>query len=446
MIYFARQNENGENVIYRIPAAGGEPQAVTSSGGGNQSRPDVLPGGRGLLLVVTQGPASETRIAVVSTQGGDVREILTGTRARYAVSGHVVYTTANGTLRAAPFDAKRLEVTGPSVTLLEGVRTFGFGAQFAVSATGTLLYGTGGVVGTNDLVWVSRTGVVEPVDPGWTGDFLFPDLSPDGGRLAVAVTSSDSSHVWVKQLDRGPSLRLTFEGSLNRYPSWTHDGGFLTFYSNRAGGWDLWTKRADGSEPAVLELDRERDIADARWSPDGEWLVYRISRFDAGSPDILALRPGQDTAPVTLVGTEFTEQAPTLSPDGRWLAYTSNETGRAEIYVVPFPNASDARWPVSTSGGSEPVWSRSGRELFYRNGQGDMVAVEVETEPTFSPGRSTVLFSAVEFGRNVNNHPMYDVTPDGERFIMIRQGGGDVRGSLILVQNFFEELKERVPN
>ena len=449
MIYFAQLNENGERIIYRIPAAGGEPEAVTAPSDGNQVFPDVLPGGDGLLLTLRQGPAAvggQSRIAVASTQGGDVREILTGTRARYAVSGHVVYTTANGTLRAAPFDARRLEVTGPSVTLLEGVRTFGNGAQFAVSATGTLLYGASGAAGTNDLVWVSRTGVVEPVDPGWTGDFVFPDLSPDGRRLAVTITSSDSSHVWVKQLDRGPSLRLTLEGSLNRYPSWTHDGGSLTFYSDRAGGWDLWTKRADGSEPAVLELDRERDIADARWSPDGEWLVYRISTFESGSPDILALRPGQDTVPVTLVATEFTEQAPTLSPDGRWLAYTSNETGTAEVYVVPFPNASDARWPVSTSGGGEPVWSRSGRELFYRNGQGDMVAVEVETEPTFSPERSTVLFSAVEFGRNVNNHPMYDVTPDGRRFIMIRQGGGDVRGSLILVQNFFEELKERVPN
>jgi serine/threonine-protein kinase len=382
---------------------------------------------------------------VVGREGGEVREILTGTMARYAASGHVVYATADGTLMAAPFDLKRLEVTGPSVGLLEGVEVkFNSASQFTLSETGTLLYKTG-AAGQRELVWVSRAGVVEPVDPAWQGGFLFPALSPDGTRLAVTVQDSESQDVWVKQLDRGPSLKLTFEGGRNDYPTWTPDGRSVTFFSDRAGGWDLWTKRADGSGEAVLELDRERGVPEARWSPDRQWLVYRTSVLDPGAGDILALRPGQDTEPVALVATEFHEGQPALSPDGSWMAYTSNETGRDEVYVVPFPNVGEGKWVVSNGGGTEPLWSRSGRELFYRNGQGDMVGVQVETEPTFSAGQSSVLFSATEF-RSSPARPQYDVTPDSERFIMISQLGGDVAGELLLVQNFFEELKRLVPN
>ena len=441
MLYFVGEQRE----IERVPATGGEAERVIlRSDGGTPEWPDVLPDGRGLLITLVAGGPTNSRIAVVGPEGGEVREILTGTMARYAASGHVVYTTAEGTLMAAPFDLKRLEVAGPSVVLLEGVQVkTGSASQFALSETGTLLY-KAGEVSQYELLWVNRAGAVEPVDPAWTGDFNYPALSPAGTRLAVAI-QDESRDIWVKQLDRGPSIKLTFEG-FNDRPTWTPDGGSVTFTSNRAGEEDLWTKRADGSAQAVLELDRERTIFDALWSPDGEWLIYRTRANTSGNGDILAVRPGQDTEPVALVATEFVEDQMTLSPDGRWLAYASNETGRDEIYVVPFPNAGDAKWPVSTSGGREPLWSHSGRELFYRNGQGEMVSVEVETEPTFAPGQSEVLFSAAEF-RAAPNRRQYDVTLDDERYIMIRQAGdADAVTKLIWVQNFFEELKERVPN
>jgi serine/threonine-protein kinase len=401
------------------------------------------------LLTITRGAPADSRIAVVGPEGGEVREILSGTMAHYAATGHVVYTTADGTLMAAPFDVRRLEVTGPPVALVDGVLVKGSSASlFALSESGTLLYGTGAGAAVAELVWVSRAGEVEPVDPAWTGDFSTPALSPDGARLAVTIRDQASWDVWVKQLDRVSSpLKLTFEGTDNDFPTWTPDGASVTFYSNQAGpSQDLWTKRADGSAQAVLELDQDRGLRESLWSPDGEWLVYRNqTSVDAG--DILALRPERDTVPVPLVATGFTERTPTLSPDGRWMAYQSDETGRFEIYVVPFPNASDARWVVSTGGGTEPVWSRGGGELFYRNGQGDMVAVRVETEPTFSPGPTSVLFSATEY-RASGGHRGYDVTADGERFIMIRMirplGGGQTE--LILVLNWFEELRARVPN
>ena len=351
MVYF-----RCENVICRVPATGSEPEAVTSPTDGEQVWPDALPDEHGLLLTLRlSGTPEQSRIAVVGPEGGEVREILTGTMARYAASGHVVYATAEGTLMAAPFDLRRLEVTGPSVALLEGVQVKpGSASQFALSETGTLLYKTGGL-GSRELVWVSRAGAVESVDPAWTGNFFFPALSSDETRLAVAIQGTSARDIWVKQLDRGPSLKLTFEGRLNDHPTWTPDGGSVTFRSDRAGGNDLWTKRADGSAQAVLELDRERSIDEALWSPDSEWLIYRTRDTGPGAGDILALRSGRDTEPVTLVATGFRERQPRLSPDGRWLAYASRETGRNEIHVVPFPNAGEARWAVSTSGGTEPV-------------------------------------------------------------------------------------------
>jgi serine/threonine-protein kinase len=441
IIYFSR-----DLIIYRVAATGGEPEAVTVQTEGGHRWPDALPDGRGLLLTVFGGSPAQSRVAVVGPEGGEVREILIGTMARYAASGHVVYATADGTLLAAPFDVRRLEVTGPSVALVEGVLVKpGSASQFALSASGTLLYGTdaGGVA---ELVWVSRAGQVEPVDPAWTGVFASPALSPDGARLAVTIQDGASMDVWVKQLDRGSSLKLTFEGGLNDFPTWTPDGGSVTFYSDQAGpSWDLWTKRADGSTQAVLELDQEGRLFESLWSSDGEWLVYRTDSGAPGAGDILALRLRQDTVSVPLVATGLGEYGPTLSPEGRWMAYTSNETGSDEIYVVPFPNAADAKWPVSVGGGTEPLWSRDGRELFYRNGQGDMVAVRVETQPVFSTGATSVLFSDTDYRRNVV-HREYDVTADGERFIMVRPMGVGVESRLILVQNFFEELRRIAPN
>ena len=249
--------------------------------------------------------------------------------------------------------------------------------------------------------------------------------------------------VWIKQVDLGPNLRLTFEGSLNEYPAWTPDGGSVTFSSNRAGDRDLWTKRADGSAQAVLEVDRQRGVQEAVWSLDREWMIYRTRSTAPGGGDIMGLAPGQDTLPVPLVATEFQELQPTLSPFGRWLAYQSDETGRNEIYVVPFPNTGDAKWAVSISGGTGPLWAHSGQELFYQNGQDEIVAVQVETEPTFSAGQSTVLFSAADF-RYYRLHRHYDVAPDDQRFVMIRALGDSGPNQLVLVTNWFEELRQRM--
>lgn len=176
----------------------------------------------------------------------------------------------------------------------------------------------------------------------------------------------------------------------------------------------------------------------------GNGLVYRTNINQTGNGDILAIRPGQDSVPRDLVATEFQELSPAISPDGRWLAYTSNETGRHEVYVVPFPNTGDGKWAVSESGGVAPLWSHSGRELFYM-GQGAMVAAQVEAGPPFSVGASRLLFATQGYSI-AELHPSYDVAPDDRRFLMLRRVSGDNETKLILIQNFLEELKARAGN
>jgi Tol biopolymer transport system component len=423
-------------VTYGVPAQGGDAVAVTKPLPNIvQQGHDTLPGGKGLLLTLFPGTPAQAKIAVVGPGGGAPREILTGTMARYVpATGYVVYATASGALLAAPFDLQQLKVTGPSVPLVDGVAVdINATAEFAVSRSGALLYlaGTGLA---SELVWVTRGGVATPIDPGWTGEFWSPALSPDGRRVAVALQRPESRDIWIAQLDRGPRLRLTLDGARNDYPAWTPDGRSVTFSSDRVSpSFDLWTKRSDGSGEPKLELDEEWAIAEARWSPDGAWFVHRTSGNVQGSGDILGRRTDRQMKPVPIVATRFNEYTPVISPDGRWMAYSSSETGRGEIVVVPFPSAGDSKWAVSADGGSEPVWSRDGRELFYRNNKREIVSVRVETQGTFSTGATTVLFSDRLYQR-LGTHQQYDVAPDG-RFIMVRPVGAERASRLILVRN-----------
>lgn len=434
-IYFAR-----DTLSYKVPAAGGTPVIAAKSLNNVKPRQlDVLPNGGGFLFTAFIGTTAQAQIAVAQISDGSVRTLFPGAMARYSPTGHIVYTTANGTLMAVPFDAKRLEVTGAAVTIAEGVSVDRFAtAQFALSPSGMLLYGTG-AGSVSELVWVNRAGKVEPVDSTWSGEIGSPVISPDGKRVAVAIQGQKSMDIWVKQLDRGPSTRVTVDGGRNDYPTWTPDGASVTFSSDRISpSFDLWTKRADGSSDPVLEIDEKYALAETLWSPDGQWLIYRTSSNVTGAGDIVGRRGAKGTQRIPLVASAFTETAPAISPDGHWLAYSSNETGSTEVFVVPFPNTSEARYPVSVGGGAEPVWSRDGRELFYRNAKGSMMAVRVETTPSFSLREAAALFPDSTYFRNLV-HRQYDVAPDG-RFLMVRPLRAHEE-RLVLVQNFFEELK-----
>jgi serine/threonine-protein kinase len=217
------------------------------------------------------------------------------------------------------------------------------------------------------------------------------------------------------------------------------------FVSQQTQGADLWIKRADGSRGAELLLDQERNVFEGIWSKDGQWLIFRTDNNDPGRGDILAVRTADSAVVELLASPDAEESSPALSPDGRWLAYVSDESGRREVYVRPFPNVDESRRLVSSGGGSEPLWSHSGQELFYRSGANDMVAVEILAGPTFSRGESRVLFSMRDYA-SVPNHPNYAVGPDDQRFLMIQLEEGDVESDVVMVLNWFEELNERVGN
>jgi serine/threonine protein kinase len=412
--------------------------------------PDVLPNGKGVVFSVVYKKGVEGKrssaIAVAEIPSGKHRVILNdGMYARYAASGHLLYVTSNRTLMVVPFDQNSMKVTGEPRVLLEGMRLGDIGsADLAISEAGTLVYATGAGEGKFEFVWITREGKAEGVDPDWQGYFWNPSLSPDGKQLAVAMPNCCGDvDIWVKQLDRGPIIKVSLESSEDFYPTWAPDGRSVIFSSSAASGsFNLWTKRADGSGQAALQFHWKRRFDDARWSPDGKWLVFLRNDGVSGSSDILGIRPGIDSVAVPLVATKFMEAAPALSPDGHLLAYTSDETGQYEIYIVPFPNTGAAKWAVSTRGGIEPLWSHSGRELFYRDGSSNLVAVEVKSTPTFSLGTSTVLFPMGGY-RSRTVFPEYAVAPDDRRFLMIRRFLPNAPDKLVVVENWFEELKAK---
>jgi serine/threonine-protein kinase len=405
--------------------------------------PEVIPGGRGIAFVV-QEEAYQTetsQIAVVDLRTNQHSALMPGTFVRWSPTGHLIVVRSDGSLVAVPFDADRLEATGPPTPMLEGVGVEGLGtSDIALSSTGTLMYQPGVVnESPEQIVWRTRSGAATPVDTSWTGNFGSGSLSPDGTRLALELVET-GTHVWIKQLDAGPFTKMTFEGTVNGRPTWTPDGRSILFTSNRGENFDVYTRRADGSSSPELLLDHERPVTSAFVSRDGRWLVYAVAGGESQG-DILARRMG-DTTEVRLVASGANEYAPALSPDGRWLAYVSGESGTPEVYVRPFPTE-QARWQISTGGGSEPLWASNGRELFFRDGNNAIASMAVIAGPTFIPGLVTPLFSGNGFAVEPGFRE-YDVTPDGDRFFMNQLGtvGADAR--LIVVDNWFTELRERV--
>jgi serine/threonine-protein kinase len=445
-IYF-NARWNGHSIVARVPEAGGVPQPVTmpdsAKGEWWLHQPEPLPNGKGVLFGVARNvPVSQYDIAVVDLATGTRRALVRGVAPRYAASGHLVYATAAGTLMAAPFDQDRLALAGSAVALAEGVGVGGGGvADLAISATGTMVYvASPSGPERGELVWVTREGKATPVDTTWRGEFWSLALSPDGAELAAAVMEGDVTNVWIKRLDHGPARKLTFEGSINEAPAWTPEGRAVAYTSNSRSRSKLvgavHLARADGSAPPeVLRDNAGRFPVEVEYSHDTQWLVY------GASLDLFAVRTGGDTAPIPLVATPFEEFTPRLSPDGRWLAYASNESGRREVYVRPFPATGTTKWQVSPDGGDEPLWSRSGQELFYKH-RGELLAAAVLPGATFALGKQQVLFSIAGYENYVGSR-MYDVTPDGRRFVMVRSAARP-RAELIVVENVFEELKAKV--
>jgi Tol biopolymer transport system component len=433
--------------LQQVLDAGGTPQPLTrlEKGEISQRWPEFLPGGKAVLFAA--GPTAvnftNARVAVQSVGTGERRNLVEGgMNPRYAPSGHLVYAQG-GNLMAVPFDPQRLTTTGVAVPVVEGVlqSPVSGAAQYSFSATGSLVYVPGGVQSAqNKLGWVSRNGA-EQLLAAPVHAYLGPRLSPDGRRVAVTITEQES-HVWLYDLGRGALTRFTFEGNANNGPVWTPDGKRIAFNSNREGATNIFWQLADGSGGLERLTTSEYIHAPMSWSPDGQLLAFFEVNPDT-QRDIWVLRMS-DRKAQPFLRTQFDEAVPQFSPDGRWLAYISNETGRHEIYVQPYPGPG-GKWQISTEGGTEPAWNRNGRELFYRSGN-KMMAVDITTQPGFAAGTPRMLFEG-RYETAPFPTTNYDVSPDGQRFLMVKPSEQEQAAptQINVVLNWFEELKQKVP-
>jgi Tol biopolymer transport system component len=372
----------------------------------------------------------------------------------YLPTGHLVYLH-EGTLFAVPFDLKRVEVTGQPAPVLEGVVTNhgNGGAQFSFSETGNLVYVAGrGVFETVSIYWMDRQGKFTPLRDT-PGGYLNPAFSPDGKRLALEINDGKRSDIWVYGWERDTLTRLTFGGEYNSRPVWTPDGRRITYSSfEKSGDFSLYWKQADGAGDALRLTESKNEKNAQSWRPDGKVLAFY--QLNAGSSwDILTLPvEGNEKSgwklgePQPFLNSPFSEITPAFSPDGRWLAYQSDESGNNEVYVRPFPGPG-GKWQISTGGGHFPDWCRSGKELFYSTPDNKiMVATYAASGDSFradkprlwSPGQ----FTSRAFTRN------FDAHPDGKRFAVLKAPGtGDAPpvNKVSFILNFFDELRRKLP-
>jgi len=447
-IVFAPAETSG---LLRVPAGGGVPEVLTeldpSQGEAAHRLPQLLPGGRAVLFTVLKGMFSENAEIVVEWLDTHERTVLVrgGSDGRVVPTGHLVFAR-QGALMAAPFSLERLAVTGEAVRVVEDLMhtsgaastTLDSGvAQYSFSASGSLVFVPGATYPplTRQLVWVSRDGTAQPL-PFPDGWYTAPRISPDGRQIAYAAGRRAQRDVWVHDVQLGTSRRLTFDG-LSGGPVWSPDGARLAYPADRGDGvWNLYAVAANGDgRPTRLTTSDQTQFASS-WAPNG------MLTFVEASGTMWALATEVRDAPFLLANTTFRTGWPALSPDGAWLAYTSNETGQEEVWVRAVTGAGPPV-RISTEGGWGPAWSRDGTELFFRS-QGLMMASRVATAGTFTHTKPRALFDASPYDQ-ASPTRAYDVGPDG-RFLMVASREQDPRPvtRIQVVLNWFDDLRQRV--
>jgi eukaryotic-like serine/threonine-protein kinase len=433
--------------VMRVSAAGGTSQSVTTvsakNGEAGHYAPAFLPGGDAVLFTIGTGLAADpARLAVLDLNTGTYRILVSNGRAgRYAPSGHLVYRRGE-TLFAAPFDLKRLTITGPEVPVVEGISE---GNSDTFSDSSVLVFTAADGEASSTLEWRDRKGASKPLpEPPhrWEGFAL----SPDGNFLAGSIRDNSSSpgsnhsDIWVYDLDRRTLSRLTFEGS-NTTPVWTPDGRWVTYDSFREGKHGIYRVAADKSGPPELLLlaDGSSGVYPSSWTSDGKALLYTQRTEGKSQIWILpAASSGAGSQPHMFAQTSFNESDATISPDGKWVAYDSDESGRYEVYVVPF-SGPGSKTQVSTQGGLGPEWSHNGRELIYGSKETNkLMAVDVQTRPVFRAGQPQALFKIVFPGQ-------FEVTPDLNRFLVQRVTEKAATTTFVTITDWFEDLTRRVP-
>ena len=439
--------------IVQVSAEGGVPEVVVPIEEPRLGHgPQVLPGGDAVLFTLGELTRwDDAEIVVHTIASGATKTLLEGGRdARYLPSGHLAYFVG-GTMFAVPFDLDRLEVTGAPVASLEGVMEATEGLtgsiQASVSDNGSLAYVRESQQ-RRVLVWVDRNGVEEPI-AAEPGSYESPRISPDGRLVAMTVGGGAESDIWTWDFGRETLSRVTFEPGLDAYPTWTPDGSRIVFVSRREIDQPrLHWKAADGTgEVEVLAEPAGGGTFPSTFTPDGRQMLLHHGSGRSDDLSLLTIDGGFEP----LLDSEFSERNGVLSRDGRWLAYESNDSGQHEIHVRPFPNTDDGRWQITRGGGSRPLWAPDTDELFYVAPGRRLMAVRVQTEPGFVPGNPEELFvlssgytrlSQTQFEIHARD---FDISPDGERFLMVKENANDAPTEILFVVNWFAELERLVP-
>jgi eukaryotic-like serine/threonine-protein kinase len=455
--------------LWRVSADGGVPTVLTTpvaaQNEGDHAFPLVLPRGRGVMFTIAMAEEADSpQIAVLDLRTGQRKTLIRGgSDAHYVETGHLIFAAA-GALRAVRFDLARLEVLGDPITVVEHVLMKPTGAaDYAVSQSGTLVYVPSGTdqEPKRSLVWVDRKGHEEHIKAPLRA-YGLPRISPEGTRVVINIYDQENTEIWIWDLARETLRRLTFSPGMDGMPFWTPDGRQIIFHSERTGVGNLYSQAADGNGTA----DSLTTSPNPQWptaiSPDGTWLAA-FDHLPRRHSDIIffplrrpVIRPGAGPSPgISLSSpkpadeTRFPGWFAEFSPNGRYVAYQSDESGQLEVYVRPFPQVDHARWQISMAGGSRPAWSRSGRELYYIDGSNTLTTVPVQMSGlTFSAGKPEKMFDAKYAAPNPGRH--YDESLDGQRFLIVKSSGEDSNpnvtpASMVVVLNWFEELKQRVP-
>ena len=432
--------------LLRVPATGGTPTSVTRPAPGELGHrfPEFLPDGRRFIFWVGPSPPEVQGLYLGSLDAPETHRLVAADAGgAYAHPGYLLWPR-QGVLVAAPFDVARGALSGGPVPIAPAVGSSVATnrSAFSVSTTGLLAYRTG-VTGRSRLVWMDRSGrVVRALGPPDENQLVYPEPSPDGQRVAVQRTVQGNMDIWHVDEARGIRSRFTFDTSVDSTAVWAPDGSRLVFRSNRNGVYDLFEKRATGAGDEQLLFTSPDDKIPSDWSADGRFLLF--VNFVKNVPDLWALPIESQSVgtPFPVVQTRFAEDQGQFSPDGRWIAYRTNESGQDEIYVQAFPGpGSKAR--VSAEGGSQPRWRRNGKELFYIGPDNRLMAVAIGLPPdghTPNVGAPFALFSTGLASRGAPKH-QYAVAPDGQRFLMVVSADETIASPITIVQNWLAGLE-----
>ena len=431
---------SGRAGIYRVPATGGEPvPALRAEQPGRYRWPVFLPDGRHFLVLTTQPGAMELHLAALDRQE-TTRLLAADSQAGYA-NGHLLFARA-GALLAAPFDADSLKLTGESFVVADKVRvspnSSGF---FSVSDNGSLVYDPNTLTDNQQLTWLDRTG--KPLGTvGPVGEYEWPRLSPDGKRVAVERRDPQTRNrdIYVIDLARGLSSRLTFDPGEDRYPAWSSDGSRIAWTGYRDGAWQIYQKLSSGVGAEEVLLKDSVLMSPTSWSPDDRFLVY--TRLDPKTnADIWVLPTAADRQPTVFLQTPFREGFGSFSPDGRWIAYMSDDQGKLEVNVQTYP-ASGGKWQISTNSGRLPVWRSDGEELYYISADQKLMAVEVNPGGSFEATAPRALFDLLLARALLAGWSSYAVTPAGDRFLFVTAREEAASLQFIVVTNWAAEAKK----